>query len=141
MSSPLDKDDRELSLSAWQARVEEWIQTVGQGYFSVLTNTALLMEEVGELARLLARHYGDQTFKSSENTDPTAIGEELADILFVLLCLANQTQTNLAEAFAQKLAFKTQRDAARHATRLTSQRAPSTIARVPPSDPSATSND
>lgn len=72
--------------------MDDWIRDVGKGYFSVLTNTVILMEEVGELARLIARHYGDQSFKPSENPNREALGEEMADILFVLLCLANQTK-------------------------------------------------
>ncbi len=105
------------SLSALQQEVEEWIQKVGKGYYGVLTNTALLMEEVGELARLLARHYGDQTFKPGEDASPEALAEEMADVLFVLICLANQTGVDLTQAFLQKLEKKTQRDRERHAAR------------------------
>nr|BAL55292.1 hypothetical conserved protein [uncultured Bacteroidetes bacterium] len=106
------------SLAALQAQVHAWIEEVGKGYFSVLTNTALLMEEVGELARLLARHYGDQTFKEGEDASPHALAEEFADVLFVLICLANQTGVDLAQAFQSKLAKKTVRDRERHAARV-----------------------
>ncbi|MCS6790867.1 MAG: nucleotide pyrophosphohydrolase [Bacteroidia bacterium] len=105
------------TLPELQRIVDKWIEEIGKGYYPVLTNLALLMEEVGELARLLARHYGAQSFKSGENTDPRAIGEEMADILFVLLCLANQTGTDLEGAFRQKLLIKTERDRSRHAQR------------------------
>jgi NTP pyrophosphatase (non-canonical NTP hydrolase) len=92
--------------------VDEWIRTVGVRYFSELTNAALLMEEVGELARLLARLYGDQSFKEGEEGD---VGMEMADVLFVLICLANQTGVDLEEAFGRAMEKKTQRDRARHA--------------------------
>lgn len=105
------------TLPELQRVVDRWIAEVGKGYYPVLTNLAILMEEVGELARLLARHYGEQSFKSGENRDPQAIGEEMADILFVLLCLANQTGTDLEKAFYQKLLVKTERDRSRHAQR------------------------
>lgn len=114
---PSGKNKDPLTLPVLQAEVDQWIREVGQGYFSVLTNTALLMEEVGELARLLARHYGDQRFKAGENPSPEAIAEEMADILFVLACLANQVGVSLEEAFLRKLAYKTQRDRERHALR------------------------
>lgn len=112
-----NETSKPLTLPALQQQVDAWIREVGKGYFSVLTNTALLMEEVGELARLLARHYGDQTFKPGEDPSPHALAEEMADVLFVLTCLANQTGVDLAEAFTQKLAKKTQRDRERHAAR------------------------
>ncbi|GIV24502.1 MAG: pyrophosphatase [Bacteroidia bacterium] len=115
--TPSGNNNDPLTLEALQAEVDRWIQEVGHGYFSVLTNTALLMEEVGELARLLARHYGDQRFKAGEDPSPEAIAEEMADILFVLACLANQVGVSLEEAFIRKLAYKTQRDRERHAWR------------------------
>lgn len=105
------------TLPELQRTVDKWIAEVGKGYYSVLTNLAILMEEVGELARLIVRHYGEQSFKAGENRDPQAIGEEMADILFVLLCLANQTGIDLEKAFYQKLRLKTERDQARHAQR------------------------
>jgi NTP pyrophosphatase (non-canonical NTP hydrolase) len=121
--------------------VDDWIRDVGKGYFSVLTNTVILMEEVGELARLIARHYGDQSFKPSENPNREALGEEMADILFVLLCLANQTGIDLEEAFHKKLTLKTQRDAARHAARTATKSVPSTADLPLPEAPSATDSD
>jgi NTP pyrophosphatase (non-canonical NTP hydrolase) len=121
--------------------VDEWIRDVGKGYFSVLTNMVILMEEVGELARLIARHYGDQSFKAGENPHPEALGEEMADILFVLLCLANQTGIDLQAAFEKKLALKTQRDAARHEQRAAKRNWPSTEGSGPPETPSATDTD
>ena len=102
----------EQTLADYQRQVDEWIRTIGVRYFSELTNTALLMEEVGELARLMARQYGDQSAKPGE---PTDLGMEMADVLFVLICLANQTGVNLEEAFAQAMHKRTQRDRERHA--------------------------
>ncbi len=100
------------TLSECQQIVDDWVREVGVRYFSELTNTAILMEEVGELARLMARRYGDQSFKVGEkDADP---GEEMADVLFVLICLANQTGVDLQEAFAQSMQKKTDRDRARH---------------------------
>ena len=95
-----------------QAQVDQWIKTVGVRYFSELTNLAILTEEVGELARLMARTYGDQSFKGKE-ADAT-IADELADVLWVLICIANQTGVNLTEAFARNLEKKSTRDASRH---------------------------
>jgi NTP pyrophosphatase (non-canonical NTP hydrolase) len=101
----------DLGLREAQHVVDDWIHRVGVRYFSELTNTAILAEEVGEVARIMARRYGDQSFKAGEAHD---LGEELADVLFVLLCLANQTGTDLAEAFRQRMERKTQRDRDRH---------------------------
>ena len=99
-------------LSACQAQVDAWIQSIGVRYFSELTNMAVLTEEVGELARLIARKYGDQSFKpGEENAD---LGDELADVLFVLLCLANQTGVDLDAAFQKNMQKKSTRDATRH---------------------------
>ena len=103
-----------LSLGDAQALVDHWIKTVGVRYFSELTNTAVLMEEVGELARLMSRSYGDQSFKAGENQGSEALGEEMADVLFVLICLANQTGVDLTEAFQKSMEKKTKRDADRH---------------------------
>ncbi|MCS6967752.1 MAG: nucleotide pyrophosphohydrolase [Cytophagales bacterium] len=101
-----------MTLQAVQEIVDQWIRSVGVRYFSELTNTAILMEEVGEVARIMARRYGEQSFKESDkNAD---LGEELADVLFVLVCLANQTGVNLTEAFQKRMEKKTHRDAARH---------------------------
>ncbi len=102
----------EYTLEGCQKIVDEWINTIGVRYFSELTNTAILMEEVGELARIMARKFGDQSFK--ENEEDLNIGEEMADILFVLICLANQTGVQLEDAFIQSMKKKTQRDKNRH---------------------------
>ncbi len=100
------------TLAQIQAQTDAWIKTVGVRYFSELTNMAILTEEVGELARLMARTYGDQSFKSSDlNRD---LGEEMADVLWVLVCLANQTGIDLTDAWAKRMEAKTQRDATRH---------------------------
>ncbi|MCG9911361.1 MAG: nucleotide pyrophosphohydrolase [Flavobacteriales bacterium] len=101
-----------LSIDEAQTRVDEWIKTVGVRYYSELTNMAVLTEEVGELARIMARTYGDQSFKKSDLEKNLA--DEMADILFVLICLANQTGVNLTEAFHKNLEKKTRRDAERH---------------------------
>lgn len=101
-----------LSIDEAQTRVDEWIKTVGVRYYSELTNMAVLTEEVGELARIMARTYGDQSFKKSDLEKNLA--DEMADILFVLICLANQTGVNLTEAFHKNLEKKTRRDADRH---------------------------
>ena len=106
--------ERDMSLQQAQGLVGDWIKTVGVRYFSELTNTAVLMEEVGELARLMSRSYGDQSFKSGEKQGPEALGEEMADVLFVLICLANQTGVDLTEAFRKNMEKKTVRDADRH---------------------------
>jgi len=101
-----------LTVENAQLAVDEWIKTYGVRYFSELTNTALLMEEVGELARIMARTYGDQSFKESDlNVD---LSDEMADIFWVLCCLANQTGVNLTEAFHNNIRKKTLRDIERH---------------------------
>jgi NTP pyrophosphatase (non-canonical NTP hydrolase) len=102
----------DYTLENCQKLVDDWIHTLGIRYFSELTNTAILMEEVGELARIMARQYGEQSFK--ENEKDLDIGEEMADILFVLICLANQTGVELEEAFKKNLEKKTRRDKERH---------------------------
>ena len=94
-----------------QETVDHWIRTYGVRYFNELTNMACLTEEVGELARVMARKYGEQSFKEGENTDPA---DEMADVLWVLLCLANQTGVDLTAAFERNLQKKTQRDKTRH---------------------------
>ncbi len=101
------------SLAQHQREVDEWIRTVGVRYFSELTNTAILMEEVGELARLMARKFGDQSCKPGE--EQADLGAEMADVLFVLICLANQTGVDLEAALERALVKKTQRDRERHA--------------------------
>ena len=100
-----------MTLQEAQETVDRWIKTYGVRYFSELTNMACLTEEVGELARVMARKYGDQSFKKGETTDPS---EEMADVLWVLICLANQTGVNLTEALQKSFEKKTQRDATRH---------------------------
>lgn len=100
-----------MTLEEAQKTVDEWIKTYGVRYFSELTNMAVLTEEVGELARIMARTYGDQSFKTGEKTD---LGDEMADVLWVLLCLANQTGVDLTEAFRKNLEKKTSRDKERH---------------------------
>jgi NTP pyrophosphatase (non-canonical NTP hydrolase) len=99
-----------MELKESQIRVDEWIKQHG-GYFSELTNMAILTEEVGELARIMARRYGDQSFKEGENTE---LDEEMADVLWVLICLANQTGVDLGKAFQQSVQKKTLRDKERH---------------------------
>jgi len=101
-----------LTLNQAQETVDEWIKTIGVRYFSELTNTAILMEEVGELARIMARKYGDQSFKESEKDK--VLADEMADVLWVLICLANQTGVNLSEAFIKNMEKKTNRDSERH---------------------------
>lgn len=100
-----------VTIAEAQRMVDEWIHDYGVRYFSELTNMAVLTEEVGELARIMARKYGDQSFKAGEPTDPA---DEMADVLWVLLCLANQTGVDLTEAFRRNIEKKTQRDATRH---------------------------
>ncbi|WP_184177604.1 nucleotide pyrophosphohydrolase [Rhabdobacter roseus] len=101
-----------MTLEDAQQQVDQWIKTYGVRYFSELTNLAILTEEVGELARIMARTYGDQSFKKSDLGKD--LGDEMADVLWVLLCLANQTGVDLAEAFQKNLEKKTQRDQNRH---------------------------
>ena len=101
----------EMTLKAAQQKVDEWIKTYGVRYFSELTNMACLTEEVGELARVIARKYGDQSFKTGEKDN---LEDEMADVLWVLICLANQTGVDLTEAFTRNLEKKTQRDKTRH---------------------------
>ena len=112
---PMNQPAPEHTLRACQRAVEEWIAEVGVCYFSELTNTAVLMEEVGELARIMARTFGDQSFKEGEEGEEADLGMEMADVLFVLLCLANQTGVDLEESFQRTLAKKTRRDRRRHA--------------------------
>jgi NTP pyrophosphatase (non-canonical NTP hydrolase) len=102
----------ENGLQLLQQQVDEWIKETGVRYFSELTNTAILMEEVGEVARIMARKYGDQSFKAGEN--PEKLSEEIADVLFVLVCLANQTGVNLEKAMEEAFKKRNSRDAERH---------------------------
>ncbi len=102
----------EISIQQAQEKVDIWIKSVGVRYFSELTNLAILTEEVGELARIISRKYGDQSFKKSDLEKN--LHDEMADVLWVLLCLANQCGVNLTEAFEQNLVKKTERDKERH---------------------------
>ena len=102
----------DYTLENCQKLVDDWIHNIGIRYFSELTNTTILMEEVGELARIMARQYGEQSFK--ENEKDLDLGEEMADILFVLICLANQTGVELEDAFKRNMEKKTRRDKERH---------------------------
>jgi NTP pyrophosphatase (non-canonical NTP hydrolase) len=106
----------EITLKEAQQTVDDWIQSIGQRYFNELTNTAVLMEEVGELARYMARLYGEQSFKqeTAEKEARQALADEMADVLFVLIALANQTEIDLTAAFRASIEKKTRRDAQRH---------------------------
>lgn len=104
----------DISIRAYQQTVDEWINSIGIRYYGELTNTAILMEEVGEVARLMARLYGEQSFK--EGTEPPDLADEMADVLFVLVCLANQTGIDLTAAVQRNLDKKTKRDKERHAS-------------------------
>ena len=101
----------EKTIREAQKMVDDWIKTYGVRYFSELTNMAVLTEEVGELARIMARKYGDQSFKEGEKHD---LGDEMADVLWVLMCLANQTGVDLTEALNNNIEKKTSRDKNRH---------------------------
>lgn len=101
-----------MTIQQAQQQVDNWIKTFGVKYFSELTNMAILTEEVGELARIMARTYGDQSFKSNE--EGSNLADEMADVLWVLLCLANQTGVNLTDALHKNIEKKTSRDAQRH---------------------------
>jgi NTP pyrophosphatase (non-canonical NTP hydrolase) len=102
----------QITIEQAQQRVDEWIKLYGVRYFSELTNMAILTEEVGELARIMARTYGDQSFKKTDLDKNLA--DEMADVLWVLICMANQTGVNLTEAFEKNMLKKTERDATRH---------------------------
>lgn len=101
-----------MTIQEAQETVDKWITTTGVRYFNELTNTAMLMEEVGEVARIMARQYGEQSFKNSDKE--VNLADEMADVLFVLICLANQTGIDLTEALQKNLDKKTNRDADRH---------------------------
>lgn len=101
-----------MTIEQAQSSVDEWINTIGVRYFNELTNMTILTEEVGELARIISRKYGEQSFKDSDkNRD---LGDEMADVLWVLICLANQTGVDLTESFKKNMEKKSQRDATRH---------------------------
>jgi NTP pyrophosphatase (non-canonical NTP hydrolase) len=101
-----------MTIEEAQKTVDGWVNTIGVRYFSELTNMAILTEEVGEVARIMSRRYGDQSEKESDKNKD--LGDEMADVLFVLICLANQTGINLTEAFRKNLQKKTERDFDRH---------------------------
>lgn len=101
-----------MTIEQAQQTVDKWITTTGVRYFNELTNMAMLTEEVGEVARIIARKYGEQSFKNSDKDKD--LGDELADVLFVLICIANQTGVNLTEALEKNLEKKTNRDGDRH---------------------------
>jgi len=101
-----------MTIQEAQEIVDKWIKSTGVRYFNELTNTAMLMEEVGEVARIMARQYGEQSFKKSDKE--VNLADEMADVLFVLICLANQTGINLTDALAKNLQKKTLRDSERH---------------------------
>lgn len=102
----------EMTIKEAQDTVDKWITTTGVRYFNELTNMAILTEEVGEVARIMARRYGEQSFKA--DAPQPDLADELADVLWVLMCIANQTNVDLTEAFAKNLKKKTQRDSERH---------------------------
>ena len=106
-----------MTLQGAQTTIDQWIKTIGIRYYSELTNTAILMEEVGEVARLIARIYGEQSFKTveQERSAKTDLADEMADVLFVLLCLANQAGIDMEDALNKNLEKKTNRDRERHA--------------------------
>ncbi len=103
----------DITIRECQKTIDQWVRTIGVRYYSELTNTAVLMEEVGEVARIMARVYGDQSFKKSD--EQYDLADEFADVLFVLVCLANQTGVDLTAAFQRNMAKKTGRDKERHA--------------------------
>jgi len=102
----------EIHIKEAQKIVDDWIKAHGVRYFNELTNMAILTEEVGEVARIIARQYGEQSFKESDNANQ--LGDELADVLFVLICIANQTGIDLTDAFIKNIDKKTKRDSSRH---------------------------
>lgn len=101
-----------MTITEAQKKIDKWINTIGVRYFDPLTNTAVLMEEVGEVARIMSRKYGEQSFKESDKS--IDLGDEMADVLFVLMCLANQCGINLEQSLSKNLAKKTKRDQDRH---------------------------
>lgn len=117
-SEECKNEDYKMSIQEAQQAVDKWIREYGVRYFSELTNMAVLTEEVGELARIISRRYGEQSWKSSDpraaDNGREALGEEMADVLWVLLCLANQTGVNLTEELRKSIEKKTRRDALRH---------------------------
>ena len=105
--------DEKVTIRGYQDAVDQWINSIGVRYFSELTNTAILMEEVGELARIMAREYGEQSWK--KDATPSNLADEMADVLFVLVCLANQCGVDLEQAITENMVKKSGRDKTRHA--------------------------
>lgn len=103
-----------MTISDAQLQVDEWINTIGVRYFNELTNMAILTEEVGEVARIISRTYGEQSFKTEQKKEDADLADELADVLWVLMCLANQTGVDLEASFRKNLDKKNKRDAERH---------------------------
>lgn len=108
----MNSSNTDMTVREYQETVDQWIRTVGVRYFSELTNLAQLVEEVGEVARIVSRTYGDQSFKPGDN--PSELADELADVMFVVICLANQTGVDLTAAIRRNLDKKTRRDGERH---------------------------
>lgn len=108
----MQRQNAEITIKEAQEIVDNWIKTIGVRYFNELTNMAILTEEVGEVARIIARTYGEQSFKDSDKSHD--LGDEMADVLWVLICLANQTGVDLTEAFRKNIEKKTSRDCERH---------------------------
>ncbi|RYY21357.1 MAG: pyrophosphatase [Chitinophagaceae bacterium] len=108
----MEQNAPDITLREAQASVDEWIRTVGVRYFSELTNLGILMEEVGELSRIMVRRYGEQSFKESDKD--VNLADEMADVMWVLMCLANQTGVDLTDALAKNFSKKNMRDADRH---------------------------
>lgn len=104
----------DLTLKAYQSQVDDWVRTYGVRYFNEMTNLAILAEEVGEVARVMARTYGEQSFKSEDRARNSSLADELADVLFVVTCIANQTGIDLAAAVEKNLEKKSRRDSRRH---------------------------
>jgi NTP pyrophosphatase (non-canonical NTP hydrolase) len=104
----------DLTLKAYQSQVDRWVRTFGVRYFNEMTNLAILTEEVGEVARVMARTYGEQSFKSEQHAHDSSLADELADVLFVVTCIANQTGIDLAAAVEKNLEKKSRRDSSRH---------------------------
>lgn len=108
----MQMEHKQITLASLQQLVDEWIRGTGKGYFSELTNTAILAEEVGEVSRLMARIYGQQNFKASDKK--TELADELADVLWIIACLANQTGVDLQDAFTKNVQKKNERDKTRY---------------------------
>jgi NTP pyrophosphatase (non-canonical NTP hydrolase) len=104
----------DLTIKAYQTKVDRWVRTYGVRYFDEMTNLAILTEEVGEVARVMVRTYGEQSFKSKAHAQCSSLADELADVLFVVTCIANQTGIDLSEAVAKNLEKKSRRDSRRH---------------------------